>query len=100
MKMILDHDPVTGISHWVDTDESTGITTYGADQEVTPILEANRQDYNESHGKWGEWARVGSIPMTLWMQWYEEGIISDQKELKKRLNDIGFRNLRTRPGTL
>jgi len=99
-KMILDYDPVTGISHWTDTDEETGITSYGTDQEVAPILDINKQDYNADHGKWGEWARVGSIPLSLYWQWSQEGILGDQKELRKRLNDIDFRLLRTRPGNI
>jgi len=52
-KMYLDHDPVTGISHWVSTDEETGITNYGFDQEVALILDVNKEIYNADHGKWG-----------------------------------------------
>jgi hypothetical protein len=100
MKIYLDHDPVTGISHFVDTDEETGFTNYGFDQDVDAILDANKQIYNADHGKWGEWAWVGSIPLSLYWQWSQEGILGDQAELKKRLNDLDFRNLRTRPGTL
>lgn len=100
MKQYLDHDPVTGISHWVDTDEETGLTSYGFDQDVGPILDANKTVYNADHGKWGEWTWVGSIPLALYWQWAKEGILEDQAALKKKLNDIDFRNLRTRPGSL
>lgn len=99
-KLYLDNDPITGIRHWVDTDETTGITNYGFDQDVAPILETNREIYNADHGKWGEWAWVGSIPLSLYWAWEQEGILGDQAELKKRLNDIDFRGLRTRPGNL
>jgi hypothetical protein len=99
-KMYLDHDLASGVSHWTDTDEETGITRYGYDQDVTSILDWNKREYNEAPTRWGEWSWVGSIPLALYWQWQQEGILDDQEELKKRLNDIDFRSLRTRPGTL
>ena len=100
MKQYLDYDPVTGIAHWTDTDEETGFTNYGFDQNVDAILDANKAIYNADHGRFGEWTWVGSIPLSLFWQWQQEGILQDQAELKKRLNDIDFRYLRTRPGNL
>lgn len=110
MKQYLDHDPVSGISHWVDTDEETGITTYGADQETAPILEVNRAEYNADHGRWGEWTKVASIPMVLFADLMAQGIVDadgtvrDQDEARKRLravlNDSEYRKLRTRPGSI
>jgi hypothetical protein len=98
-KHFLDYDPQTGISHWVSTDEETGIATYGADQEVAAILDWNQTEYNEVHTSKEFW-HVGSIPLTLYNQWAAEGILGDQKELAKRLNDIDFLKLRTRPGRI
>ncbi len=100
MKMIIDYDPMTGISHWTETDEETGYTRYGADQETAPILEANTADYNESHGRFGEFTHVARIPMLMYEAWVAEGKDTDQGFLKKFLNDIGFRKLRTRPGRI
>ncbi len=99
-KMYLDFDPISGIRHWTDTDEETGETRYGYDQEVAAILDYNKHEYNEAPTRWGEWTWVGSIPLSLFYQWQQEGILDDQKEMKKRLNDIDFRSLRTRPGNL
>lgn len=100
MKQYLDFDPESGIAHWVDTDEETGISTYGMDQDVSAILDQNKREYNADHGKWGEWRHVGSIPMSLYNQWAAEGILDDQKALARKLNDIDFRSLRTRPGNI
>jgi len=109
-KMYLDHDPVSGISHWVDTDEETGITTYGADQKVDDILEANQAEYNENHGRWGEWTKVASIPLTLYADLMAQGIVDAsgtvrdpdeaRKKLKAVLNDSDYQKLRTRPGSI
>lgn len=110
MKQYLDHDPLSGISHWTDTDETTGITTYGADQEVAPILDANQAEFNSDHGRWGEWTKVASIPLTLFADMMAQGIIDRsgnvrdpdeaRKKLRTVLNDIDYQKLRTRPGNV
>jgi hypothetical protein len=99
-KMILDYDPMTGISHWVDTDEETGITNYGCDQEVAAILDMNKEVFNGPHAKWGDWTHVACIPMAMFEEWEREGITSDQKKMRDKLNDPEFRYFRTRPGNI
>jgi hypothetical protein len=109
-KMVLDYDPVSGISHWVSTDEESGITTYGADQNVDAILEANQQIYNADHGRHGEWSWVGCIPMVFFAELVMAGVIDTDgntidgdelnKRLKKILNDSDYRKLKTRPGSI
>lgn len=99
-KMILDYDPLTAMSHWVDTDEETGITSYGVDQNVDLILDWNKALYNDDHGKWGEWAHVASIPMAMFLEWEREGILQDQDKLKQKINDPEFLYFRTRPGAV
>ena len=99
-KQYLDFDPMTGVAHWVDTDEETGITTYGSDQDVDTIIETNKAEFNNDHGRWGEWTHVASIPMSLYMAWEREGILTDQEEIKRRLNNPELRFFRTRPGNL
>ena len=109
-KLYLDKDPITGIAHWVDTDEETGITSYGADQDSAAILELNQAEYNADHGRFGEWTKVASIPMVAYAQIVATGAIGEdgeirddvevKKALKKILNDSDYRKLRTRPGTI
>ncbi len=110
MKQYLDHDPITGIRHWVSTDEETGLTTYGADQDTTEILDANQAEFNSDHGRWGEWTKVASIPMVLFSDLVSQGVVDadgtvkDQNEVRKKLkavlNDSDYRKLRTRPGSI
>lgn len=99
-KMYLDYDPVSGIRHWVDTDEETGETRYGCDQEVAALLDLNKEAFNNSDGRWGEWTHVACIPMAMFEQWEREGITSDQQKMREKLNDPEFRYFRTRPGTI
>jgi len=110
MKQYLDYDPDSGIAHWVETDEGTGITTYGADQDARAIFQANQDAYNADHGRWGELTHVATIPTVLFARLVMAGTISaegevyDQQELRKTLktvlNDSDYRKLRTRPGVI
>jgi hypothetical protein len=100
MKQYLDFDPFTGIAHWVDTDETTGITTYGVDQEADAIIEANKDAYNADHVPWGDGQPVARIPMALYAEWVREGKDKDQVFLKRFLNDPENRHFRLRPGVI
>ena len=78
------------------------INTY---QDCEPILEENKQDYNNygdklTPGKAGEGVRVASIPMNIWNRWMKETngeIQRDHNLMKRYLNDPGNKFLRTTP---
>ena len=109
-KQYLDFDPVSGIAHWVDTDEETGLTYYGADQDITPIIEANKFDQTNDWGRWKDINHVARIPTVTFLSLIQRGILGadgeiyDQEEcrkaLKKILNDSDYSKLRTRPGVI
>jgi hypothetical protein len=99
-KMYLDYDPFSGIAHWVSTDETTGITTYGVDQEVDTIIEANKIAYNEDHGRYADLEPVARIPLTLLAEWIREGKDKDQVFLKRFFNDPENQAFRLRPGVI
>ena len=109
-KMILDYDAISGISHWTDTDEDTGMTYFGADQDATAIFDWNRALYNDDHGKWGEWTHVASIPILMIARLMANGTLDKdyrvldpdefRKEMKKVLNDSDYNKIRTRPGVI
>lgn len=112
MKRLLDYDAATGIQTWFHKDAVDGTITVEELQDVEPILEANKAVQNREAGgamgltafsrkgiKNGMW-HVGSIPMTLAFKWLnEEGINifkkSDWPRVRKKLNDIDYRLLRT-----
>ena len=65
--------------------------TINTRQDVEPILEENKQAYNNygdllTPGKAGEGVRVASIPTNIWNQWMKEtnGEIQRDHNLMKR----------------
>ena len=77
-------------------------------QNIKPIIEQNIRDANETdkHAKWGDTARVASIPAVVVMEWMKERInmmaptYEDQHKIKKKLNSPEWAHLRTRGGRL
>lgn len=100
MKKVLDHDPVTGISHVFYYDNETDEATITAEQQLVPIIEENKQLYNDAPTRFGDTARVAQIPMVVYMDLQKRGILNDQVALKKWLNDPDNRFFRTRPGNV
>lgn len=100
MKKILDHDPVTGISHVFYYDDETDEATIVAEQKIEDILESNKAIYNEDHGRFGEMDRVAQLPMVVYYELKKNGILNDQEALRRWLNDPDNRFFRTRPGTI
>lgn len=75
------------------------------EQNVAPILEANKAAYNQvdERARWGELTRVAEIPNSVIADLNAQGImrgfvVVDQKRIKAFLNDPANRFLRTRPG--
>lgn len=95
-----------------DDSASTGIVTkfhYDAEkdeaviqktQDVSSIIEANKVEFNAAPERFGEFTKVGSIPLSVYYELERKGILNDQKALAKWLNDPDNRAFRTRPGTI
>ena len=79
-----------------ETDEATVETS----QNVTAIIEENKQDFNlqEKHSKYGEWSKVASIPLSIYFELKAQGKLDDDAYMKRWLNDPENRYFRTRPG--
>ena len=79
--------------------------TINTRQDVEPILEENKQAYNNygdllTPGKAGEGVRVASIPTNIWNQWMKETngeIQRDHNLMKRYLNDPDNKYFRTTP---
>jgi hypothetical protein len=69
-------------------------------QDVSTITDANKRQYNDNTGKWGEMSKVASIPLPVYYELKRQGIADDPKALKKWLNDRDNQVFRTRAGTL
>ena len=100
MKRVIDYDPQTGISHVLYHDESDGVSRYVAEQAVDTLLDFNRKQANEAGKRFGEWAKVASIPLTIYNDLKAKGILDDAKAFKRWLNDPDNRYFRTHEGRL
>lgn len=108
---LLDRDPATGTSRWFHYDEATGDFRIETRQDVSQVVAANKESYNETdeRARWGEspiGARAASIPLQVWGQLVAKGIVNwqyevlDQKRWKAWLNDSENTAFRTRPGRI
>lgn len=101
----MDIDPITRMLTWHEYDEMTDETTISYVQDVDPVLEGNKQDYNDwdRHQDWGnEYRHVARIPASVQLKWLiEDGVDiynKDHKEaVARKLNDSEWRHLRTNP---
>jgi hypothetical protein len=85
--------------------DGEGGLIYKDEQNIAPILEANKASYNstDERSRWGELTRVAEIPNAVIADLNVQGImrgftVVDQKRMKAFLNDPANRFLRTRPG--
>lgn len=71
-------------------------------QDVTAIIEANKRAANavDKHQKYGEWSKVASIPMAVYHDLKQQGIVDDPARFKRWLNDSDNKFFRTRGGTV
>lgn len=86
----------------INSDGTATIDTY---QDVQPIIEKNKLNYNNfgdklTYGKLGNEYVAASIPMNVWEMWCKEtnnAIKKDNKLLAKYLNDPDNKYFRTTP---
>ena len=99
-KRLFSTDADQGITRTFHYDDETGKATIQTQQDVTAIIEENKQEYAQvdERARWGEWSRVASIPMSIYFQLKAEGKLDDQEYMKKWLNDKDNQYFRTRAG--
>ena len=100
MKKILSHDPGTGITTWFHGDDMTGDFALEKRFDVEPILEANKDAYNNAPQRFGELSRVACIPIVIYYDLIRKGHAKDDEYMLNWLNDPDNRFFRTRPGRL
>ena len=99
-KRFFSKDDEQGITRYFHFDDETGQATIQTQQDVTAIIEENKQEYAQvdERARWGEWSRVASIPMSIYFQLKAEGKLDDQEYMKKWLNNPDNQYFRTRSG--
>lgn len=101
MPRLLDSDPLTGMLTWHDYDEATDTTFISYEQDVEPILDANKSAANDASGRMGDMVHVASIPTSVQLKWFAEKGVDvlnpDHKQaVAKLLDDPEWRYLKCR----
>lgn len=89
-------------------DPATGGTHVHRVQDVQPVLDANKAEYNsygdlKSSRYKGPMHKVASIPIIVVEKWMQEGFniyTATPEEIRRKLNSPENRYLRTMPGKL
>jgi hypothetical protein len=100
-KRLFSEDKESGITRTWHYNPLTDEATIQTSQDVTGIIEENKQEFNQVDEKanWnGEWHKVASIPMSIYAQLKAEGKLEDTAYMKRWLNDPDNKYFRVRPG--
>ncbi len=72
---LLDFDPLTGISQYIETDEMTGVSTIRTSQDIQGILDLckfRRSFSTSGRDKWGDGFNEGTLACTLPLTIHED----------------------------
>jgi hypothetical protein len=104
MKQVLRQDADTQVVQTAYSDGDGGLLIE-TKQDISAIIDQNKREYatKDQRSKWGEWDKIGSIPLVVFQELNKLGIcrgfmVMDQKKMKDWLNDPDNRHFRTRPG--
>jgi hypothetical protein len=101
-ELLLDFDPVSGLKEWISTDETTGESFIRYEQDVNPILDANKSAHLDGLDKTADMWHVASIPNVVLMKWMTEHGVDffnpDHKDgVRKLLNSSDYAHLKRAP---
>ena len=105
-KRLFDHDPLTGVTQWFHYDPMTGDVHLETVQDVSPILDGNKDRANSDeytkHGFKKDMWHYASIPIVVQERWLNEYGSQNwplkpgnEKLLFKLLNSPDWRYLKT-----
>lgn len=99
---VFDRDELSGITELWHYDHASGVITHEFQQDVTPIIAANKEEFKEydERARWkdGLGSKVATIPLSIWADLREKGIDRSKRDMHRWLNDPDNRVFRTRPG--
>jgi len=98
---LLSYDPLTGMREWFSSDDEGDTWHVRYEQDVSPLLDANKEAQNESWDKRDDLWHAASIPNVVLMEWITKHGIEyfnpNHKEgVKRLLNSDEYRYLRVR----
>jgi hypothetical protein len=91
-RRLVDFDPLSGIAHYSEWSELDDALRYTAVQDADNIVDFNRFLASEAPSRHGDGLTLAArIPMTLWTQLKQAGIIDDPARMKRWLADSNNR---------
>lgn len=91
MKRLLDYDPVTGVSCYMEHRGSQLVVTH--EQDVQPILDANKRAQNDAdktkRGMKQDWWKFASVPAVVEIEWLQKyGVRLDDPNHAKKVFEL------------
>lgn len=81
---------------WINSDGDLVVETHN--NVVHDLIAQNHDERVNAPGNWGDGRKVASLPLDMYWDLKQRGIIDDAKKLKAFLNDPDFKKLRTFEG--
>lgn len=81
---------------WDPVEETFQVQT---EQEHDVLLDWNKHQHNEG-GRFGDMKKVASIPLNVYFDLKQKGVVDDQAAFRRWLNDRDNRYFRTHPGAI
>lgn len=102
MARILSTDPLAGVRTLWHEDATDGTITVHTEHNVEDIVDAAVAQHRatDERARWGDMAKVASIPLPLFLELERTGLSRDQKAFRRWLDDPDNAAFRTRPGKL
>lgn len=99
MRRLIHSNADAGIRQWWE-ELPDGTLLLHTEQNVDDVVEDTKSQYNATNerSRWGEMAKVASIPLSIFYSPEFQAIRKDKAALKRWLNDPDNRAFRTRPG--
>jgi hypothetical protein len=99
-ELLLDYDALTGMRQWISTDDS-GNSFIRYEQDVSAILDANKERQNEGFDKRDDMWHAAHVPDIVQMEWKTKHGVEmwnpDHKPAVMRLlNSNEYRHLRVK----
>lgn len=100
-RVFFEHDPEIGRTVWLVFDDKGNMKGAHVEQEVDPILEANKMYADMTAGRrFGDYNRIASVPLTFLEKTGLDQAIDagDRQYISKVLNDSDYSGFRTSRG--
>lgn len=87
---LLDFDPLTGLKTFFRHDEAEDTTIIRYEQDVEPVLEANKRDHNHADRRIGDGlVHVARVPAAIQMEWFvKHGVKMWDRDHRGRVNRL------------